>query len=100
MVFVASNNLSVILFCFMVLYPLLVIINYPILSLDKVFVNHYINNMNTDIKKCEDCGCIPKNDEWYTPRSDIFKGERFCFDCGGEAEHEFWVDYAQRKMEL
>jgi len=98
--FVESNNLSVILFCFMVLYPLLVIINYPILSLDKVFVNHYINNMNTDIKKCEDCGCIPKNDEWYTPRSDIFKGERFCFDCGGEAEHEFWVDYAQRKMEL
>jgi hypothetical protein len=84
----------------MVLYPLLFIINYPILSLDKDFVNHYINNMNTDIKKCEDCGCIPKNDEWYTPRSDIFKGERFCFDCGGEAEHEFWVDYAQRKMEL
>jgi hypothetical protein len=84
----------------MFLYPLLVIINYPILSLDKDFVNHYINNMNTDIKKCEDCGCIPKNDEWYTPRSDIFKGERFCFDCGGEAEHEFWVDYAQRKMEL
>ena len=56
--------------------------------------------MNTEIKKCEDCGCIPKNDEWYTPRSDIFKGERYCFDCGGEAEHEFWVDYAQRKMEL
>ena len=56
--------------------------------------------MNTDIKKCEDCGCIPKNDEWYTPRSDIFQKEKYCFDCGGEAEHEFWVDYAQRKMEL
>jgi hypothetical protein len=84
----------------MFLYPLLVIINYPILSLDKDFVNHYINNMNTEIKKCEDCGCIPKNDEWYTPRSDIFQEERYCFDCGGEAEHEFWVDYAQRKMEL
>jgi len=84
----------------MVIFPLLVIINYPILSLDKGFVNHYINNMNTEIKKCEDCGCIPKNDEWYTPRSDIFQEERFCFDCGGEAEHEFWVDYAQRKMEL
>ena len=53
-----------------------------------------------DIKKCEDCGCIPKNDEWYTPRSDIFQKEKYCFDCGGEAEHEFWVDYAQRKMEL
>ena len=56
--------------------------------------------MNIDIKKCEDCGCIPKNDEWYTPRSNIFQEERYCFDCGGEAEHEFWVDYAQRKMEL
>ena len=49
---------------------------------------------------CADCGCTPKNDEWYTPRSDIFQEEKYCFDCGGEAEHEFWVDYAQRKMEL
>jgi len=26
--------------------------------------------------------------------------EKYCFDCGGEAWHEYWVDYAQRKMEL
>jgi len=60
--------------------------------------------MNTEKKidgiNCVECGCTPKNDEWYTPRSDIFQEERYCFDCGGEAEHEFWVDYAQRKMEL
>ena len=49
---------------------------------------------------CADCGCTPKNDEWYTPKSDIFSPERYCFDCGGEAEYEFWVDYGQRKMEL
>ena len=49
---------------------------------------------------CADCGCTPKNDEWYTPQSDIFQKETYCFDCGGEAENEFWVDYAQRKMEL
>ena len=59
-----------------------------------------VNSITNSHNECGDCGCIPKNDEWYTPRSDIFKGERYCFDCGGEAEHEFWVDYAQRKMEL
>ena len=85
---------------------MLFIINYPILSLDKGFVNHYINNMNTEIKKeeeikkCQDCGCIPKNDEWYYFDSIPNMEEKYCFDCGGEAEHEFWVDYAQRKMEL
>ena len=65
-----------------------------------MFVKCYINNMKVEIKKCKDCGCIPKNDEWYTPRSDIFQEEKYCFDCGGEAEQEYWVDYAQRKMEL
>jgi len=90
----------------MVLYPLLFIINYPILSLDKGFVNHYINNMNTEIKKeeeikkCQDCGCIPKNDQWYYCDSIPNMEEKYCFDCGGEAWHEYWVDYAQRKMEL
>ena len=69
-----------------------------------MIVNHYINNMNTEIKKeevnivCADCGCTPKNDEWFTPRSDVLQKEKYCFDCGGEAENEFWVDYAQRKM--
>ena len=90
----------------MFLYPLLVIINYPTLSLDKGFVNHYINNMNTEIKKeeeikkCQDCGCIPKNDQWYYCDSIPNMEEKYCFDCGGEAWHEYWVDYAQRKMEL
>ena len=64
------------------------------------FINATQFKQTEEIKKCEDCGCIPKNDEWYTPRSNIFQEERYCFDCGGEAEHEFWVDYAQRKMEL
>ena len=67
-------------------------------------LNRFINatqfKQKEDIKKCKDCGCIPKNDEWYTPRSDIFQEEKYCFDCGGEAEQEYWVDYAQRKMEL
>ena len=85
---------------------MLFIINYPILSLDKGFVNHYINNMNTEIKKeeeikkCQDCGCIPKNDQWYYCDSIPNMEEKYCFDCGGEAWHEYWVDYAQRKMEL
>jgi len=71
---------------------------------DKPTHNKYMEQKE-EVKKidginCADCGCIPKNDEWYTPRSDIFLPETYCFDCGGEAEHEFWVDYGQRKMEL
>ena len=53
-----------------------------------------------EIKKCQDCGCIPKNDEWYYFDSIPNMEEKYCFDCGGEAWHEYWVDYAQRKMEL
>ena len=56
--------------------------------------------MKVKIKKCEECGCIPKNDEWFNPLSSCVLEARYCFDCGGEVENEFWVDYAQRKMEL
>jgi len=53
-----------------------------------------------EIKKCQDCGCTPKNDQWYYCDSIPNMEEKYCFDCGGEAWHEYWVDYAQRKMEL
>ena len=62
-------------------------------------ISYNMINNKTEINiVCAECGCTPKNDEWFTPRSDVLQKEKYCFDCGGEAENEFWEDYAQRKM--
>jgi len=54
--------------------------NYPTLSLDKMFVKVYINNMKTNNKKggfvqCTLCHCVPAPDQWSA------NNPTMCIDC-------------------
>ena len=43
-----------------------------------------INNERTHMRKCIDCGCTPKNDEWAV------NSDKHCMDC--EQEHNVYFN--------